>query len=744
MASSGAGENTEVTLLQHFKGLNDDTDTEKMIKWYVKAFNNFTNSFLQKINVQDKKANFKRNLKEYILKEYIHDVRESATKGVKEHGERGDALAFLTKVSTSNPNEHVYVSNTLTNYGMNIYEYNLPTEENSKIDIEPLPSTFSQIHSDAGKHKVFNNINTEKLFQNPLDGSTVGSNLLYGTLIVFLLKDLVGSLITSSIDDDASKINRFKMTYHGFQKDKSRFGFEGHIISTEKVIEINDGDKTTQVEIRTQNKFNSVIIGTTERLLLITQFIEKEDGEWKVTKTIPVAFDSNTLKISLTILLNQIIDSVINSDLLAVDEADTQPSHILINQSIQKRKEIQSNLISFENSRNENAKNKDFNGFFNYISEYITTSIKIGYYSLPKWVGSEALNKGIMTYWLTKGFGDAGYSFVDLLNQFGNDRDIGDSIGFTGDQQCYIVSVILSDFLNKKPIQSIYVIKQKKNGKSWYNIKVRSNSKVKITVNGTASIPDDVRKFNEGFYDEKERNYGFITSRFFTKYYNDFLNNLSPLLRPRFINSFSFESIYASRSMQNLPTYIRRFNDILLNQNEGKFNFETHFDIIKVTYSDNTNYAIKAIIDKLHEFVEKLDKHGSSIEKSEIDKIKLIKTSFETLLKKLQPDQTGSGGIFSMPSVTSEKPILLYKNITEEYGEGERLKELYNEMLLTEKERNSILPETQFKPENLEENIQNITNDYYKSVDYLNLEEAADPGRDDSAAGGGGGSWFFS
>jgi hypothetical protein len=69
------------------------------------------------------------------------------------------------------------------------------------------------------------------------------------------------------------------------------------------------------------------------------------------------------------------------------------------------------------------------------MSDFINISIENGYYSLPKWFKDEpALNKTVMTYWLTKGFGDAAYSIVDLLNQFGNEGDIGPSIGFTGDQ----------------------------------------------------------------------------------------------------------------------------------------------------------------------------------------------------------------------------------------------------------------------------------------------------------------------
>jgi hypothetical protein len=116
MASAAGG---GVTLLQNYKNIREPKEAVEMIKWYVNAFNKFAQTFLGQMSNKSDRQLMVKNLKEYILKEYIHDVRSSATRGMKK-GLSKDALAFLTTVSTANANEHAYVSDILSDYGMEI------------------------------------------------------------------------------------------------------------------------------------------------------------------------------------------------------------------------------------------------------------------------------------------------------------------------------------------------------------------------------------------------------------------------------------------------------------------------------------------------------------------------------------------------------------------------------------------------------------------------------------------------
>jgi hypothetical protein len=52
-------------------------------------------------------------------------------------------------------------------------------------------------------------------------------------------------------------------------------------------------------------------------------------------------------------------------------------------------------------------------------------------------------------------------------------------------------------------------------------------------VEGISPVPDNVREFNEGYYAEDGRNYGFITSKFLSAYIREFINELNMKLRPR-------------------------------------------------------------------------------------------------------------------------------------------------------------------------------------------------------------------
>lgn len=716
-------------LLQNYKNIQTFDKAEEMMNWYVNAFNKFAQRFLEKKDYKTARDKMVEDLKDYILKEYIHDVRPSATKGVSK-GTSEESLAFLTTVTTGNANEHAYVSDILTKYGMTIEEHNIE-KTGGKINISPEPSKFSQIHSDAGKHTAFNvGADDPKLFQNPLDGSTVGSNLLYGSLIVILVKDLVGALITSVLNEDNGVITKFNIAYQGFQEDTTYFGFSGFIVEIRKTIKKDDKETT----IILLNKFNNVRMNGIVRQLLVTQFIEKgDDGKYNLIDTIPVAFDSKTLKISLTILINQIIDSVVNQETLEFKGGDNNAEYLVSKSSVL-RQNIQDKLIGFENNRNENGGNKGFNGFFNYMSEFIDKSIGCGYYSLPKWFKDEdksALNKAVMTYWLTKGFGDAGYSIVDLLNQFGNEGGIGPSIGFTGDQQCYVVSAILSNFLEKNPIQSVYIIPKGRK----YNIKVRRSSFVELKVEGSKSVPNKVRVFNEGYYADDERNYGFITPKFFNEY-------LKVLLIPLFkalLTKRSRESFDKNRFYKGLPEHIQTFNAILLELEEPKPSFfNKYIDVITIRKS--TVKKLEAEVIKKLKDVKKRIGEGvmtNSIRSisSDIDIIyKELISLCEKLNSTFESEQTGGERIGSKAPDSHtffNTPVLELKKLYEDVGS----KDIY-----------TILPEEKFGPKNFNNSIKEITKKNNYLID-LELAIAANPGDDgegegDGAAAGGGGGLF--
>ena len=114
-----------------FKSDTPDAKAVEMIKWYKNAFNTFANQFLSKMGGDaSSRTTLVKDLKNYILKEYIHDVRPSAVKTKDKTVEKPkDSLAFLTTVSTSNANEHAYVSNILYSYGMEILEDSIKVEK---------------------------------------------------------------------------------------------------------------------------------------------------------------------------------------------------------------------------------------------------------------------------------------------------------------------------------------------------------------------------------------------------------------------------------------------------------------------------------------------------------------------------------------------------------------------------------------------------------------------------------------